>query len=94
VLRETGLSNFFGCVNAGGDLVTKKPHKANLMACVNHFDTSFDQIYLVGDSSVDQNLALNSEAKFIFYASGYNDGINLKEVGLVIHKHPEILSII
>jgi len=94
VLYETNLMRFFEYINAGGDLPSKKPHRDNLIACVRHFNITFDNVYLVGDSSVDQNLAINSDVKFIFYASGYNDGVDLNKVESVICQHSEILSLI
>ena len=94
VLNETGLIDFFSYVNAGGDLPTKKPSKENLQACIDFFDADFEQIYLVGDSTVDQHLAINAGAQFIFYAPGYDDGVDLKSAKAVIHNHSELIKFI
>ncbi len=94
VLNETGLGDYFSFVNAGGDLMTKKPSSENLKACIDFFGVQFDQIYLVGDSTVDQNLANNSGVEFFFYASGYDDGVDIKSAKAVIHNHSELLKFI
>jgi phosphoglycolate phosphatase len=94
VLNETGLGDYFSFVNAGGDLITKKPSSENLQACIDFFDVEFDKIFLVGDSTVDQNLAINSGVEFFFYASGYDDGVDIKSAKAVIRNHSELLEFI
>ena len=94
VLRETKLDVFFNSINAGGDLITKKPDRVNLQACINYFDSTFDKIYLVGDSTVDQQLAVNADVPFIFYAPGYDDGVDQKKTVFTLHDHLEILCLI
>jgi phosphoglycolate phosphatase len=76
VLAETGLSAFFPFVCAGGDLPELKPHPTNVLACMNYHGTTSTDTWLVGDSTVDQNCALNAGIGFVFHASGYDDGVN------------------
>ena len=92
VLLETGLNQFFEYINAGGDLDTKKPHQKNLLACMEYFDVTSQRTWLVGDSTVDESLARNTGVPFIFYAAGYNDGINPNEALFTMSDHLEILS--
>ena len=92
VLLETGLNQFFKYINAGGDLDTKKPHQKNLMSCMEYFDVTSERTWLVGDSTVDEALARNTGVPFIFYAPGYNDGINQNEALFTMTDHLEILN--
>ena len=77
VLLETGLSEFFPFVCAGGDLASPKPDPANLFACVTYFKTPISRTYLVGDSRTDQVCAKNADMGFIFHSKGYDDGVDV-----------------
>lgn len=92
VLAETGLNQFFEYINAGGDLDTKKPHQKNLLTCMEYFDVDSNRTWLIGDSTVDESLARNAGVPFIFYAAGYNDGINPNEALFSMTDHLEILN--
>jgi phosphoglycolate phosphatase len=94
VLSETGLIQYFGCVNAGGDLINKKPHVSNLLFCQNYFDVKNDQTFFVGDSKVDQELAFSGKVPFIFYESGYNDGVNKEKVFAILKQHQDLPGIL
>jgi phosphoglycolate phosphatase len=76
VLKETQLHQFFSFVCAGGDLPTNKPNPANLLACLSSKKNNFDDAYFVGDSSVDQLTSEKANVKFIFFESGYDDGVD------------------
>lgn len=76
VLTETGLGVFFPFVCAGGDLPHPKPDPANALACMGHYGTSATDTWLVGDSTIDQQCALNAGARFIFHSRGYDDGVD------------------
>jgi phosphoglycolate phosphatase len=90
VLNETGLIQYFGCINAGGDLPNKKPDASNLLFCQNYFKVKSDQTFLVGDSKVDQELAFNAKVPFIFYESGYNDGVDEEKVFAILKQHQDL----
>lgn len=92
VLKETGLLVFFDFVNAGGDLPTKKPSSDNINVCLNYFNTKSNQAILIGDSTVDQQLAANACVQFGFYAPGYNDGVNEENAHIVLNRHIDLLD--
>jgi len=79
-MEETGLLGYFSKVCAGDDLPTKKPDPANLKASIVPFDDLQNSVYLVGDSTVDQQLAENVGVPFIFFSEGYNDGVDKSRV--------------
>jgi phosphoglycolate phosphatase len=77
VLKETSLELFFSFISAGGDLTTNKPNPANLTVCFQSTNTSINEVFFVGDSTVDQMTAENANVKFIFYENGYDDGVDM-----------------
>jgi len=94
VLRETQLHDFFGYINAGGDLPYKKPHPDNLVSCLSFFDASSQDAILVGDSKVDQELGKATNVSFVQYLPGYDDGIKLIEPQMKIDHHSKLLDVI
>ena len=92
VLNETGLSCFFKYLNAGGDLPTKKPHEQNIIQCLDHFGIENSQAVMVGDSSVDQEMAKNASVAFVHYQHGYDDGVRKDLATLVLGKHLDLIE--
>jgi phosphoglycolate phosphatase len=92
VLNETGLSGFFGYLNAGGDLTTKKPHEQNIIQCLDYFGVQNSQAIMVGDSTVDQELARNASISFVHYVHGYDDGVRKDLATLVLSKHVDLIK--
>jgi len=79
ILNEVGISAYFETICAGDDLPTRKPSPENLKACLQGPVSKYNYIYMVGDSTIDQRLALDAGARFIFFASGYDDGVIPRE---------------
>ena len=94
VLKETQLHSFFAYLNAGGDLLHKKPHPENLLSCLSYFGLSSQDAMLVGDSTVDQALAMAAKVAFIQYLPGYDDGIELSNPQMKIDHHGELKNLI
>ena len=94
VLRETELHDFFTSVCAGNDLPTAKPHPDNLRVCLDALDTVAHDTLVIGDSSVDQQLAHASGADFAFFSGGYDDGVKLTEDTPIIRHHSDVLDLI
>jgi phosphoglycolate phosphatase len=94
VLREIDLLDKFSFISAGGDLTTKKPDPRNLQICLENLAEEASHAFLVGDSSVDQQISTLAGVSFIQYAPGYDDGINAGEVSFKINHHSEIFNFI
>ncbi len=92
VLNETRLSRFFGYINAGGDLPIKKPHEQNIIQCLDYFGVQNSEAIMVGDSTVDQELASNASILFVHYEYGYNDGVKKDLAALVLSKHLDLIE--
>lgn len=94
VLKETKLDDFFGYINAGGDLPYKKPHPQTLLSCLSFFGVGVDEAILVGDSTVDQRLSKATEVAFVQYLPGYDDGIELSDPKMCIDHHAKLRNIL
>ena len=94
ILIETELADFFTFISAGDDLITKKPHPHNLKICMDHFSVTAQDLFLVGDSTVDLALALSCNVKFIHFIPGYNDGININQCYSQMSHHNEIFNLL
>lgn len=92
VLNDTGLNVFFEFINAGDDLPTKKPGKENAQVCINYFGATTQTTLIVGDSSVDQQLAKSIDVPFIFYQHGYDDGVNKDSIEYCLSHHADLIQ--
>lgn len=94
VLADLSLHSFFSFMNAGGDFPKKKPAIENVYSCLQHFSVSPHEAIYVGDSRVDQVLALKAGIPFVQYRGGYDDGVDPLLSRAVIDRHLELLSLI
>jgi phosphoglycolate phosphatase len=74
VLSDTGLAPFFEAVVGGDTEKVSKPNPQPLRAAARAIGAK--KICFVGDSSVDQRTAQATEAQFLFFSAGYDDGVN------------------
>ena len=94
ILFETNLYKFFAFISAGDDLITKKPHPENLKIIMKYFKVTAPELLLVGDSTVDQELALSCDVKFIHYLPGYNDGVKKNQCSFQINHHNQLIKLL
>jgi phosphoglycolate phosphatase len=94
VLFETGLSPYIDFLNAGGDMPNSKPHPQNLLSCIDNFDLSASSTLMVGDSTIDQDMAQITGVPFVQYAPGYDDGIVLEKHHYKIDNHINLLDLV
>ena len=94
VLAELGIARFFPFMNAGGDFPNKKPAIENVYSCLQYFSVEPHEAIYVGDSRVDQQLALKADIPFVHYRAGYDDGVDPSFSLASINRHPELVSII
>lgn len=93
ILSELSLEAYFGFVLAGGDLTTQKPHPQNLLKCLEHFQCSTKSAILVGDSTIDQQIAHACQVPFALFCPGYNDGVDLDQVAITLDVHGDLLGL-
>ena len=76
VLRDTGLIPYFDAVVAGGMTRSLKPSSESIDLAINKLKLNYNQVVLVGDSTVDQEAAKKANIPFIFFTGGYDDGVD------------------
>ncbi len=94
ILTELKLYPYFHFILAGDDLPTSKHHPENLFTCLKNLDLDANHSFYIGDSTVDQILALRTQTPFGFYKNGYDDGVELKKAHLVLNTHSDVLKIL
>lgn len=94
ILRETELDCYFEFICAGDDLPTKKPHPENLRKCLEYYGVDPNNAIMVGDSSVDCQLAMNTGVNFAFFLNGYDDGVILQAKHSSFSNHVQLSEII
>ena len=72
ILSELKISSFFKTIIADGDLETRKPHVSNFLACTHGLELEKSEYLIIGDSSVDLQLAKNAGVDFLAYANQEN----------------------
>jgi phosphoglycolate phosphatase len=92
VLSELSLDHYFSIICADGDLPTKKPNKANLLYCLNAFGIYPADTLMVGDSKVDQDLALACGVPFAWFTKGNNDGVDRLQTIFTFEDFSELRS--
>ncbi len=94
ILIELSLSKYFDYCVAGGDLLTQKPNPKNLLICNDALSISPEHTLLVGDSTVDQNMANSAKIKFCMFSGGYDDGVDINSASAVISSYQNAFKII
>lgn len=93
ILSELSLGSYFGHILAGGDLKTQKPHPQNLLECLKYFKCQPESAILVGDSTVDQEIARSCQVPFAFFRPGYNDGVDVNQAVMTLDAHGDLLDL-
>jgi len=93
VLRDTALAGFFECVIAGGPAIRPKPHYEPVHLAMSDLGADVSTTVLVGDSTTDQRAAQAAGVPFIFFASGYDDGVVEDQTVASIGQMSELLDL-
>ena len=72
ILSDLGISKYFKNIIADGDLDTRKPNKNNFSACMQNIKSLKSECVIIGDSTVDLELARNSGVDFLAYNNQTN----------------------
>ena len=92
IMAETGLGGFFRFTQAGGDLAVRKPHPDTLKSCILGLGSSYFNTLMVGDSTIDQKLAMECKTDFVFFSDGYDDGVDRSKSQKIICEHLELID--
>ena len=83
VLQDTELRSFFDCVVSGGMTKESKPSREPVDYAMSCLGLSSNEVVFVGDSTVDQRAAKAANVPFVFFSTGYDDGVDDTYHGLV-----------
>ena len=76
MLNELSLAPFFKMVIGSSENFSKKSNPVMLEHIIMSLKYSAQQAILIGDTTVDQQLSVNAAVDFVFFSSGYDDGVN------------------
>lgn len=93
VLRDLNLINYFSSVVGGGSTSIPKPSSEPVDLALTQLGSTAQNTLLVGDSTVDQRTSKNSGLPFIFFSSGYDDGVDLAEVSGIIKSMSDLIPL-
>jgi len=94
ILDDTALTDFFGAI-VGGDTVSQsKPSREPLDHALAKIGARAAGAILVGDSTVDQRAALACDIPFVFFSSGYDDGVDAAAAFARIERIAQVLDIV
>lgn len=94
VLDETGLDIFFDTVVGGDTTAFAKPHPEPLLRAMAAIGAEAANSVMVGDSTVDQKTALAVGMRFVFFAGGYDDGVDRNRALASVATLPALLNLV
>jgi phosphoglycolate phosphatase len=92
VATETGLGKFIGVIVGGDTLSASKPGREPIDYVIQKLRASHESTVLVGDSTIDQRGAMAANIPFVFFRSGYDDGVDQTKALNVIDKITQLLD--
>lgn len=93
ILIETKITSLFDFTNAGGDLPDEKPDPSTVKSCLSFCDLTNEEAVFVGDSSVDQACAYNTNIPFYLFSGGYADKkLDRKKVDFIFNDYQDLLG--
>ena len=92
VLKDTGIIPYFDSVISQTPSMKLKPNPEPVNAALTQLETTAKNTILVGDSTVDQRTCQATNIPFIFFKSGYNDGIVSNQIYASITHISELLN--
>ena len=93
IISETGIDEMMGVIVGGDTLSVSKPFREPVDYVIQQLGGQHESALLVGDSSVDQRAALAANIPFVFFSSGYDDGVDRTKALHVITRIPQLLDI-
>ena len=93
IIEETGLEKMLGVIVGGDTLPVSKPFREPVDYVIQQLGGRHESAVMVGDSSVDQRAALAANIPFVFFSSGYDDGVDRTKALNVIARIPQLLDL-
>lgn len=94
VLKDTKIIKYFDTIVSNCGKRKVKPAPDMIEHALSLLGTNRENTFFVGDSTVDQRACLNASIPFVFYVSGYDDGVDSKCSYINIDNISELLEIV
>ncbi|MEA3641484.1 MAG: HAD hydrolase-like protein [Lamprobacter sp.] len=94
VLEDTGIAHLFDTVVAANPKLRAKPDRQPVEYALAQMGITAENAALIGDSCVDQQTALASGIPFIFFAAGYDDGVDVSRTDATITRLEQLIPIV
>jgi len=89
VLSESGIRGYFSAMYAGDDSPYRKPDPRVLDDAL--YGNVLKDARYVGDSVIDQLLAISLKLDFYFHKAGYDDGVDLTKCQAAFETYDELV---
>jgi phosphoglycolate phosphatase len=93
VIFEIGCANLFKIIVGGDSIKKTKPNPEPLYYILKLLSGSAKSSIFIGDSNIDLEASRAASIPFVFYSSGYDDGVNSSKAHYTIEKIPDLLKI-
>jgi phosphoglycolate phosphatase len=94
VLEDTGIAHLFDTIVAASPQRPAKPDRQPIEYALAQMGIAPENAVLIGDSRVDQQAAAACGIPFIFYAAGYDDGVDVDCAAATITQLEQLLPIV
>src|SRR5262249_32086136 len=94
VLAETRLIGLFDIVVGGDTAARSKPDPEPLEFAMCQWALGGNSVVFVGDSTVDQKASSAAGVPFIFFSSGYDDGVDVRVASLVVRDLRQVVEVV
>jgi phosphoglycolate phosphatase len=93
-INDLEIEQYFQLIIGADCGFAKKPDPSGLLGGIDFFGIPPAGALYVGDSRIDQTAAANAGIDFVYFTSGYDDGVDATQVKYYISQHADILKII
>ncbi len=79
LLKDLGISDYFGLIVSGDTLPKKKPDPMPLLHAAEHFTVAPEHALMIGDSVSDVKAARAAGFQIVCMSYGYNHGVDIRD---------------
>jgi phosphoglycolate phosphatase len=88
------IFKFFDIIKTDDGVLPKKPNPQGLLEIIKETRISNKNTIIIGDSLLDQEVALAANIKFYFHSAGYDDGVILNKDEISFRQYDQLKRIL
>jgi len=88
------IFKFFDIIRSDDGVLPKKPNPQGLLEIIKETRISNKNTIFIGDSLLDQEVALAANIKFYFHSAGYDDGVILNQNEISFRQYDQLKRIL